>query len=191
MRKVILAVFIAVWSLNTHAQSINGYKYAIVSHASNGGGWVEPVVVQNVARIGFMIVPNANAVPEEEWSRTCMIGWNQYGNLTQYCELYVRDGLTGKLIVHTKESCRMRVGVPACVRGSIEKACDALKYHGYNEADAKMNVALLFEARPKMAKTESEIRAMSFDDPIEGIWTESANRYTIAIIPDAEKKYGD
>jgi len=123
--------------------------------------------------------------------RTCVIEMSQYGTLTQYCNLTVKDLMSQQLIAHTSEWCRFRVGVPACVEGSIENAWDALKYKGYDEKIYEENIKVLFPTRPIVDVDENKIKAKAITNPIEGIWTDKQNRYTIGIVKDGTKQYGD
>ena len=170
--------------------SINGYENVVVTQTASDPRGIAALLTVYVQKSGMRVV-SSSALNEEAALRTCVIEWSQYGELTQYCQITVKDLMSGTTVAQSMEGCRMRFGIPACIRGSVERAWKALKYQGFEQRAHQANLTVLFPKRPTVATTADAIKAMSLTDPIEGIWTDSENRYMIGIIRDQSQKYGD
>lgn len=169
--------------------SIRGYKNIIIPAASSN---YKGTMLQTFAgKSGMNVMRNASSLSEDELLKTCVVEMSQYGTLTQYCNLIIKDLVSAQVVAHTSEWCRFRVGVPACIEGSIENAWNALKYKGYDEKVHEENLEFLFPKQPMVDIDENKIKTMNLINPIEGIWTDNNNRYTIGIIKDTSKKFGD
>jgi len=173
------------------ALSINGYRNAVINPPAQDQRGVFPQLTALVSRSGLNVILDGAQVRAEDATSTCTIGYSQYGDLTQYCQLVVKDLLSGSIVAQTTQWSRMRLGIAGCVTGSIENAWKALHYTGFSDAANQANIEVLFPKRPSVPITENQIRAMTLTSPIEGIWTDSENRSTIGIIRDPSRKYGD
>jgi S1-C subfamily serine protease len=181
VRAFIYLTFLFTGALRLAGISIDGYK-SIVLPPATGNFDTGQYVAQTVRSAGMEI--RTSVPPPAECAKCCVLNWSQNGNLTQYCEMTVTDALTGSVIAHSAESSRIRIGIPANVRGSIEKAWKALRYHGFNTLAYEANLRELFPSRPTYALTETEVRAMQFTAPIEGLWASADNTYLIAMVKD-------
>ena len=170
--------------------SINGYENAVVTQATSDPRGIANLLTVYVQKSGMHVV-SPSSQNDDAALRTCVIEWSQYGELTQYCQITIKDLMSGTTVAQSMEGCRMRFGIPACIRGSVERAWKALKYRGFDRRAHASNLSAIFPQRPSVALTEDAIKAMSLTDPIEGIWTDSDNRYTVGIIRDKSQKYGD
>jgi S1-C subfamily serine protease len=184
-------ISIAICTVAFADVSINGYQNAIIPHSDNDPKGIYYILSEYVQKSGLTIVGGPSNINDEDAAKTCIIGWSQYGSLTQYCQLTIRDFLTGKVIAHSSEWSRMRVGIPACIVGSVENAWNALKYSGFNEVANAENLRILIPKRPVVPLDEQQIKSMRLTSAVEGIWTASDNRYSIGIIKDPTQKYGD
>ena len=170
--------------------SINGYDNAVITQTTSDPRGIASLLTVYVQKSGMHVV-SSSTLGEDAALRTCVIEWSQYGELTQYCQITVKDLLSGTTVAQSMKGCRMRVGIPACIRGSVDNAWKALKYRGFDTKAHETNLSTLFPKRPTVAATEEAIKSMPLADPIEGIWTDSDNRYTIGIVRDQSQKYGD
>ena len=171
--------------------SIDGYQNAIIARSPNDIRGIAGILSDNVQKSGLTIVEDVSTLNEDDTTKTCIIEWAQHGDLTQYCQLTVRDLLSKKIVAHSSQWSRMRVGIAACIAGSVENAWKALKYSDFDQTVYLENLRILFPKRPIVSLNEKQIRAMTLTNPIEGIWAASDNRYSLGIIKDPTQNYGD
>ncbi|MGA2080247.1 MAG: FlgO family outer membrane protein [Holophaga sp.] len=190
LKRIIPLIMSFCFFITAAAQvSIKGYRNAIIPAAASD--YRGSMLQTFASKSGMNVIRNASSLSEDELLKTCVIEMSQYGTLTQYCNLTVKDLVSTQMVAHTSEWCRFRVGVPACIEGSIENAWDALKYKGYEEKAYEENLNILFPKRPTIDINEQKIKTMRLLNPLEGIWTDNNSRYTIGIIKDSSKNYAD
>jgi S1-C subfamily serine protease len=186
-----ILIYLVVCTVALADASINGYQNAIIAQSATDMRGIAGILSDNVQKSGFSIVENPANLDEDQITKTCTIEWSQHGALTQYCQLTVKDLLTRRVVAHSSEWSRLRVGIPACIVGSVENAWKALKYSGFDQQVYLENLRVLFPKRPIVSLDEKQIKAMALANPIEGIWADSENKYSMGIIKDPTQKYGD
>jgi S1-C subfamily serine protease len=165
------------------AASIDGYSMIIVPPPNYGNPEIQQIIIKTVQKAGMTVVDKAPTGADA--TKTCLLIWSQHGELTQYCELRVKDIISGVEITRSAESSRIRFGIPANVVGSITDAWKALHYQGFNEVVHQANLKELFPERPTYALTEDEVKGMPLNASIEGIWADSENHYLLGIVADS------
>jgi len=170
------------------ALSIDGYRYAIVLKPSDDSRGVQSRLSTEIEKSGLKIFSSADSLSPDDRLLTCRIEVSQYGGLTQYCHLSVRDLVSDKPICETTESCRARFGIAACITGSIEKAWRAVKYRGFDESAHRQNTEHLVESRPKI-NLEALKPADGEGDSILGEWLDpdSGDRLIVVPAPSGER----
>lgn len=193
MRKGLQTLFIwlAFFPIAWAQVSINGYRHAYILQPSNDSWGLYGILYDSIRASGMDAITDASNISDEERVRTCIVKMNTWGDLTQYARITVVDATTNTIIKEASEWARMHVGVRACAIAAVQQTWKTIGYKGYSEEVFKNNLDKLYPSRPSIDITIEKIKEKSFQNPIEGIWNDSDNKYTIGIIKDPTSKYAD
>lgn len=172
---------------------INGYQYILVPDSNDDPYNCVIIIREAATKKGFIVIADENSIDESELHKVCFVECNLsfYGQISASVFLQVVDFLTGTPIVQAKSSGGWSFYREKNVEQVINTAFSKIKYLGFNEQANLNNLRILFKDRPIVSIDEEEFRKSSFTNPIEGIWVHDQNKYSIAIIQDSERKYGD
>lgn len=77
-------------------------------------------------------------------------------------------------------------GVSRTVRKLVSKIHDQLGYSGYNENVYQERFWRKYPPRPRFAVTEDKVRGSEPKNHVQGIWTDTRNKYRLGIVPAPE-----
>ena len=171
--------------------SLGGYRHALIPRPNSDPWGLTSVLFESVRASGLDAFTDLSNISDEERVRTCIVYLNTWGDLTQYARIKVVDITTNTVIAEASEWARMHVGVRACAIAAVQQTWKSIKYKGYNEIEFNKNLNILYPTRPIIDIDSNKIKQKLLQNPIEGIWTDSDNKYTIGIIKDTTSKYAD
>lgn len=171
--------------------SMRGYRHAYVPPPNSDPWGLYVVLIDSIRASGLDAFTDASIIPDEERVRTCIVRMSNWGELTQYARITVYDSTTNTIIKESSEWARMHLGVRACAIAAVQKAWESIGYRGYEDDAFKKNMGILVPLRPTFDLTADKIKEKVISNPIEGIWSDTDNKYTIGIIKDPTSKYAD
>lgn len=183
--RIVFSILSAFLALTTQvaASEIDACKYLVVTDfASDPFGIAEQLRTQARAD-GFIVVATPNEVAAGDSLKVCVTtgSWHAagYGGSVS---LRVLDA-SGILIGETSARGTDWWGVSRTVRKAVEKIYKQLGYTGFNEAVYEQRIAREYPKRPTVAITEDEIKKKQQRSSLEGIWTDTENKYRLGIVP--------
>lgn len=193
MRKVLWVViaWMTFMSFAWAQPSLSGYRHACIPRPTSDNWGLWAVLYDSVRASGLDAFTDVSNMPSEERMRTVVVRMSTWGDLTQYARIQVNDFYTNALIKETSEWARMHIGVRACAIAAVQHAWAAVGYRGYDDAAFQANLALLYPSRPTLPLTIEKLKEMPLKNPIEGIWSDNENKYTIGVVKDPTSKYAD
>jgi S1-C subfamily serine protease len=183
MRHVWVVVF-CLASLTTVAVAgeVDACKYLIVGDfTSDPYGIAKELRTQATAK-GFTVVSTVSEVPQGDLLKLCQMRGSWARDLGGG-ELSVQVADTGGALIAEAAAQAGRIGVARTVRALVGKVYSQLGYTGYSEEVNRQRILREYPPRPKLAITEDEIRKGEAHNPIEGIWTDTEDRYRLGIVP--------
>jgi S1-C subfamily serine protease len=164
---------------------INACKYLVVTDFSVDPYGIAKELRAQATERGFAVVPAAADVPEADSLKVCvMVGsWSRdaFGG-----EVSVRVMDAGGELLGEGASNGSSWGVARTVRKLVSKIYEQLGYSGYNESVYEERFWRKYPPRPKFAVTEDKIKGSELKNRVQGIWTDTQNKYRLGIVPAPE-----
>jgi S1-C subfamily serine protease len=196
-RSFLVAILSLLVSVSLFCQlNINGYKYLVVLDSENDAYAVSSLIRKAASDSGMTVVTGPMAVEEKDLSATCLVGWSLtwWGSpqVGARITLNLVDAQTKQSIATAEDHGGWSFSREKNLAKAVREAWRKLHYNGFDEKALEQNLAKNpLPTRPIVHIDEAEIKTRTMKAPAEGIWADPDNRYTIAIIPDDERKYGD
>ena len=176
------------------ASEIDACKYLIVTDFD-----ADPYGIAKELRVqarsnGFTLIQAATDIAPSESLKVCVMSgswerWAQGGGGS--VAVRVADVASGALIGEAAASGISWWGVSRTVRELVKKLYGQLRYTGYSQATFLKRMQRLYPTRPRLATTEAQIRSAEPGTPVEGIWSDSENKYRLGIVKAPEGSSAD
>lgn len=179
-----LLLMLSLFTAPAFAGEINACKYLIVGDfTSDPYGVAKELRAQGGAK-GFAVVSAVSEVPQADLVKTCVMS-GSWGRDISGGELAVRvvDAASGALMAEAAASGSRFGGVASTVRFLVKKIYSQLGYTGYSEEVSRQRVEREYPTRPTLAITEEEIRKNEPRNHVEGIWSDTEDKYRLGIVP--------
>jgi len=165
------------------SNEINACKYLLVTDfTSDPYGIAKELRAQGRAK-GFVVVSAVSEVPQADLLETCVMSGSWARDLGGgQLSVRVVDAPGGALVAEAAAHAGS-IGVARTVRALVGKIYSQLGYAGYSEDVNRQRILREYPTRPKLAITEDEIKKREARNPIEGIWTDTEDRYRLGIVP--------
>ena len=197
MRRLISALvvaFVMMLGINAYGQSIsiNGFKYFFIAEPTKEDkGGVLVLVAISLQNRGLKQVSKNTTLSDEEKLKVFNIGysWHSKGS-TFYVDLRAVDDFSKVTIVESHGSGSAFGAISSSTVGrAIEEATAGFNYQGFSQEAYNRDFRTRVPSLPKFPVDEKAFRESTLNSWVEGIWAD--NKYTIIIMKDAERKYGD
>lgn len=173
----------------TAPKEINACKYLIVKDFDSDPYGIAKQLRAQARSNGFTLIEEATVLTPSERLRSCVMNgsWERWasgmgGNIA----IRVEDVIAGALIAEGATEGIAWWSVGRTVRIAVGKLYSQLGYTGYSEATFNERMQRLYPARPKLPITEAQIRASEPRIPLEGIWSDSENKFKLGIVKAPE-----
>jgi serine protease Do len=177
---------------------INACKYLVIGDfASDPYGLAKELRVQGSAQ-GFQVLTSAKELPVGEGVKACsMVGGLQSGvtsgplGMNGTVSIRVMD--IGEAVVG-EASAKFHVDalvMSYAVRHAVNKIYSQLGYTGFDGQTFKEVQERRFPKRPTLAITEEAIKKSEPRNSVEGIWTDTEDRYRLGIVRAPESSGAD
>jgi hypothetical protein len=90
---------------------------------------------------------------------------------------------SGELVAEAATGATNWVSVKRTVHGAVGKIYSQLAYTGFDEKLYQLRVQREYPSRPKLAVSEEDIKRSQRKSHVEGIWTDTEDKYRLAIVP--------
>ena len=164
------------------AGEINACKYLVVTDFTSDPYGIAKELRTQAAAKGF-VVSTASDVPQLDLFKLCVMSgsWssNGYGGNVA---MRVVDA-SGELIAEATTSATNWVSVKRTVHGAVGKIYSQLVYTGFDESVYQQRLQREYPARPKLPITEEDIKKSELRSHVEGIWTDTEDKYRLGIVP--------
>ena len=187
----LVLLMLLLFGVSAFAGEINACKYLVVTDfTSDPYGVAEELRVQASAK-GFAVVASVAAVSSSDLLRTCVTSgsWSGFINGGRL-SMRVVDAAGGAPIAEVNAAAS-RIGIDRNRRALVAKFYSLLGYTGYNEDAYQQRIRREYPARPTLAITEDEIKKNQPRNPVEGIWTDTRDRYRLGIVPASKGSGAD
>ncbi len=180
---VLVSSMLSLFATSAHAQAINSCKYLVVTNFTNDPyGIAEELRGQATAR-GFVVISAVTDVSSSDLLKVCVMGgsWSSgaYGG-----QLAMRVvGASGELIAEAATGATNWVSVKRTVHGAVGKIYSQLGYTGFNENIYQIRIQRDYPTRPMIAITEEDIKKGEPRNRVEGIWSDTEDKYRLGIVP--------
>jgi S1-C subfamily serine protease len=170
---------------------INACKYLLVSDFTS-----DPFLIAQELRVearsnGFVVISSADDVSGEEKLKACFMtgSWSRTANGGSV-SLRVLDA-DNQPITEVAASGTNWWGAGHTVHGVVLKIYKQLDYTGFNDAVYQRRIEREYPKRPTLTVSEEEIKKSETKAEIEGIWTDTENRYRLGIVPAGKESGAD
>ena len=167
------------------AGDIDACKYLVITDFSFDPYGIAKELRAEAAERGFKVISTAADAPEADSLKVCVMtgSWS-------------RDALGGQVSVRVMDAGGEPLGAAATqgsswgvartVRKLVSKIYEQLGYSGYNENVYQERFWRKYPPRPKFAITEDKIKGSESKNRVQGIWTDTQNKYRLGIVPAPE-----
>jgi S1-C subfamily serine protease len=183
-RIILLPAFLfLLFAASIDAGEINVCKYLVVTDFTSDPYGIAKELRAQAAAKGFVVVAAASDVPQADLFEVCVMSgsWssNAYGgNLA----MRVVDA-SGELVAEAATGATNWVSVKRTVHGAVGKIYSQLAYTGFDEKLYQLRVQREYPSRPKLAVSEEDIKKSQRKSHVEGIWTDTEDKYRLGIVP--------
>ena len=186
---VTLAVLSMV-ATSADAGEINSCKYLLVIDFTNDPYGIAQEFRNQGAVRGFVIVSSMNDVPAEGRLKTCVMNgsWSAIGARGHVAMRVVN--FAGSLLAEASANGTAWVNASRTVRGVVSKIYSELGYTGFDETTFQSSLERQYPSRPTVQVTE-EIIKNSDPKGVEGIWTDTEDRYRLGIVAAPQNSGSD
>ena len=188
----ILLVTASVPVARIDAAEMDACKYLLVSSlADDQHGLVNELRAQARAR-GFIVVTAQSEVPDVDAFRSCVMveRWLDgpwFGQLA----IQVFDAVSGAPIATANIASTNWWGIGRTVRASVTEIYRQFGFTGFKEEAYQARIQRLYPPRPTFPITEAEVMERTPRDAVEGIWSDRADQYRLAIVAAPGGTAGD
>jgi S1-C subfamily serine protease len=181
-----LVVLLMLWLVASSAvaSEINACKYLVVTDFTSDPYGIAKELRRQASAKGFIVVSAVAEVSPADSLKTCVLR-GSWGRDISGGELAVRvvDAASGALMGEAAASGSRIGGVASTVRFLVKKIYSQLGYTGYDEEVSRQRVAREYPTRPTLAITEEEIKKREPRNHVEGIWSDTEDKYRLGIVP--------
>lgn len=165
------------------AGEIDGCKYLVVTDfISDPYGIANELREQGAAK-GFIIVSSPSTVPASDRLQMCLLRGNWSANgLGGHLHMQVLDA-SGSLIEEADAGATTWTNISRTLRTAVAKIYSRLGYTGFDEGVYRNRLQREYPTRPTLAVTEEAIKNAEPRSHLEGVWTDTENRYRLGIVP--------
>jgi S1-C subfamily serine protease len=153
------------------AGDINACKYLVVQDfTSDPYGIAQELRAQASAK-GFALVSAISEVPQADLLKTCVMGGS-----------WARDAGGGELSLRVVNAPSGALVAEAAAQAGRIGVTRTVGYTGYNEEVFQEWIQREYPTRPKFGITEAEIKKKEPGTPVEGIWSDTEDKYRLGIV---------
>jgi S1-C subfamily serine protease len=181
---LILLLMILLFGLPAVAGEINSCKYLVVTDFTSDPYGIAKELRAQASAKGFSVVAAVTDVSEVDLLKTCVMkgSWSA-GGFGGQLAMRVVDAPSGALIAEAATGATNWWNVKRTVRGAVAKIYSQLGYSGYDENAYQQRIQREYPARPKMTIVEEDIKKGELRNHVEGIWTDTEDKYRLGIVP--------
>lgn len=167
----------------TLAQEINSCRYLAIGDFANDPYGIAAELRAQAGAHGFQVVSSIQDVPDQDRLSACAMGgnWSSEG-AHGHVAVQVKD-ITGSLVAEAFASGTAWVSASRTVRAVVSKIYSQLGYSGFDQAMLNRRIEREFPPRPTVAVTEDAIKKAEPHNALEGIWTDTEDKYRLGIVP--------
>jgi hypothetical protein len=187
----VVFLVLSLLTASAFAGEIGACKYLVVTDFSSDPYSIAKELRAQASARGFMVVSAVSEVQPADLMKTCVMtgSWSATGSSGQIA-LRVVDA-AGEQVAEAAAGATNWWNISRTVRGAVTKIYNQLGYTGYNEDVYRQKMEREYPTRPKVAITEEEIKKKEPRNPVEGIWTDTEDRYRLGIVPASEGSGAD
>ena len=180
---LVLLSVLSLFATSTFAQAINSCKYLVVTDFSSDPYGIATELRAQAAAKGFVVISTVNNVSASDVLKVCVMSgsWSSGAYGGQLAMRVVDVG--GELIAEAAAAGTNWVSVKRTVHGAVGKIYNQLGYTGFNEDIYHFRIQRDYPTRPKIAITEQDIKKGEPQNHVEGIWSDTEDKYRLGIVP--------
>jgi len=166
------------------AGEISSCQYLVIADFSN-----DPYGIANELRMqattqGFIIASSPNQIRPNDRLKTCFVSsnWSLNGRGARI-DMQVVDS-SGSLMAKASAGATIWRNPNSTIRSAIAKTYAQLGYAGFDEDVYRQKLQEReYPSRPILAISEEAIKKSEPRNPVEGVWTDTEDRYRLGIVP--------
>lgn len=180
----VVAAGVAVLSGPPPNADINSCKYLTVGDFTDDPYGIAPEIRRQARLRGFTVIGSLRELSQTELPKACvMLGnWSANG-FGGHLTMHVVDALSGATVADADAGATNWWTVSKTVKAGVSKLFDQLHYTGFNEAAMFARLHRVYPLRPKLDVTEEFVRGQTIHSQVEGIWTDTDDKYRLAVVP--------
>lgn len=176
-------LLLTCWTASVSAAEIDACKYLLVSDLAGDTFSLARQLREQGAAVGFTTVSSQAEVPAADVFKSCIIVGSWLGTPDRgQLAIRVIDAASGAPIAATNIGGWNWLGLERTLRTAISKVYSEFQYTGYKEEAYQERIRRLYPPRPKYSVTESGLKDLPSQHLIEGIWSDTAKSYRLAIV---------
>jgi S1-C subfamily serine protease len=180
---LIIVLMLSLLAGSAVAGDISACKYLLVTDfTSDPYGIAKELRAQATAK-GFVVISAVTDVSPSDSLKTCVMSgsWSS-GAYGGQLAMRVVDA-SGELVAEAAAGATNWVSVKRTVRGAVGKIYSQLGYTGFDENVSRQRIQREYPERPKLGITEEDIKKGESRNHVEGIWSDTEDKYRLGIVP--------